>query len=62
MNAIVTALGSVHPLANRMRRIEVPAGLTIREIVAIDCLPLIRQYGSLHCVTMQLPAGTLAPL
>ncbi len=33
-----------------------------REIVAIDCLPLIRQYGSLHCVTMQLPAGTLAPL
>lgn len=33
-----------------------------REIIAIDCLPLIRQYGSLHCVTMQLPAGTMAPL
>ena len=31
-----------------------------REIVAIDCLPLIYQYGSLHCVTMQLPAGVLA--
>lgn len=30
-----------------------------REIVAIDCLPLIQQYGSLHCVTMQLPAGVL---
>jgi agmatine deiminase len=30
-----------------------------REIVAIDCLPLIYQYGSLHCVTMQLPAGVL---
>jgi agmatine/peptidylarginine deiminase len=27
-----------------------------REIVAIDCLPLIRQYGSLHCMTMQFPA------
>lgn len=26
-----------------------------REIVAINCLPLIRQNGSLHCVTMQLP-------
>jgi len=30
-----------------------------REIVGIDCLPLIYQFGSLHCVTMQLPAGVL---
>jgi agmatine deiminase len=30
-----------------------------REIVGIDCLPLIEQHGSLHCVTMQLPAGVL---
>ena len=30
-----------------------------REIRAINCLPLIRQYGSLHCATMQLPAGVL---
>jgi len=30
-----------------------------REVIGIDCLPLIHQYGSLHCVTMQLPAGTL---
>ena len=26
-----------------------------REIIGIDCLPLIEQGGSLHCVTMQLP-------
>jgi agmatine/peptidylarginine deiminase len=26
-----------------------------REIIAIDCIPLIRQYGSLHCMTMQFP-------
>ena len=26
-----------------------------KEIVAIDCLPLVHQYGSLHCATMQLP-------
>ena len=26
-----------------------------REIVGIDCRALIQQYGSLHCVTMQLP-------
>jgi agmatine deiminase len=30
-----------------------------REIIPINCLPLIRQYGSLHCATMQLPAGVL---
>ena len=30
-----------------------------REIVDIPCLPLIFQYGSLHCVTMQLPADVL---
>lgn len=27
-----------------------------RQIVPIDCRPLIRQYGSLHCMTMQFPA------
>ncbi len=30
-----------------------------REIVGIDCLPLIKQHGSLHCVTMQFPEGFL---
>ncbi len=30
-----------------------------REMIAIDCLPLIKQYGSLHCVTMQLPQGVI---
>ena len=30
-----------------------------RNIIPINCLPLIRQYGSLHCATMQLPAGVL---
>lgn len=30
-----------------------------REIVGIDCSPLIRQHGSLHCVTMQYPKDVL---
>ena len=30
-----------------------------REIVGIDCLPLIEQHGSLHCITMQIPRGAL---
>ncbi len=30
-----------------------------REIVGIDCCALIRQHGSLHCVTMQYPANVI---
>lgn len=30
-----------------------------REIVLVDCQPLIRGFGSLHCVTMQFPQGVL---
>lgn len=29
------------------------------DIVPINCLPLIQQHGSLHCVTMQIPHGAL---
>lgn len=28
-----------------------------REIVGVDCTSLIKQHGSLHCVTMQFPEG-----
>lgn len=30
-----------------------------REVVPVPCRPLIWQNGSLHCITMQLPAGVL---
>jgi agmatine deiminase len=30
-----------------------------REIIGINCLSLIKQYGSLHCITMQIPKGFL---
>ncbi|MFC3283625.1 agmatine deiminase family protein [Litchfieldella rifensis] len=32
-----------------------------RDIVPIDCRSAIRQHGSLHCLTMQLPHGSLRP-
>jgi agmatine/peptidylarginine deiminase len=42
--------------------LEILAGLFPgREVLPLDCRPLIRRGGSLHCVTMQLPAGVLAP-
>ena len=31
-----------------------------REIIGVDCRPLIKQHGSLHCISMQLPKGVLA--
>ena len=31
-----------------------------RDIIPIDCRQVIRQHGSLHCLTMQLPRGSLA--
>lgn len=43
-------------LAADMVRIAYPG----HEVVQVDCRPLIVQHGSLHCVTMQLPVGTLA--
>lgn len=30
-----------------------------REIIGIDCRPLIKQHGSLHCVTMQYPLSVI---
>ena len=30
-----------------------------RSVIGINCRPLIEQGGSLHCVTMQLPAGVI---
>lgn len=32
-----------------------------REIIGIDCRPIIIQHGSLHCCTMQFPAGVIGP-
>ena len=29
------------------------------DIVPVDCRELIRQHGSLHCATMQIPAETI---
>ena len=28
-------------------------------VIGVDCLPLIHQFGSLHCISMQLPSGFL---
>lgn len=42
-------------LAEQIMQIAFPD----RRIITVDCRPLIRQHGSLHCVTMQLPKEIL---
>ncbi|MBA2409164.1 MAG: agmatine deiminase family protein [Gammaproteobacteria bacterium] len=43
--------------ADEIARQRLAAAFPTREIVCIDCTALIQQYGSLHCMTMQLPAS-----
>ncbi len=38
---------------------KIKAAMPLYDIVGVDCRALIKQHGSLHCVTMQIPAGTL---
>ena len=42
-------------LAAQMLRIAFPD----HEIVSVDCRALIRQHGSLHCVSMQFPKNSI---
>lgn len=39
----------------------IKSGFPDREIIGINCQPLIEQYGSLHCATMQVPAVMQLP-
>mgnify|MGYP000937115399 CR=1 FL=1 len=32
---------------------------TLSEVIGIDCTALIKQHGSLHCITMQYPLGVI---
>lgn len=43
-------------LAMRSIRIAYPE----HKVVGVDCRSLLRQHGSLHCATMQVPAGVFA--
>jgi agmatine/peptidylarginine deiminase len=44
---------------DEIARICLQAVFPDRRVVGIDCSVLIKQHGSLHCVTMQLPNGLL---
>ena len=58
INGAVLAPSYNSPL-DEVARLQLQLAFPDREIILINCLPLIKQHGSLHCVTMQLPEGFL---
>ncbi|MDR0427903.1 MAG: agmatine deiminase family protein [Dysgonamonadaceae bacterium] len=45
--------------SDKIAKSTLQAAFPDREIIEINCLPLIKQHGSLHCVSMQIPQGFL---
>lgn len=45
---------------DEIARIALQKAFPDREVIGINCLPLIKQHGSLHCVTMQFPEGFIS--
>ncbi|HEX7048235.1 MAG TPA: agmatine deiminase family protein [Gammaproteobacteria bacterium] len=46
--------------ADHKARVVLNKAFPQHDIIMIDCRPIIRGFGSLHCITMQLPIGTVA--
>ena len=47
------------PEQDRTAKVVLSMAFPDREIIGIDCRALIKQHGSLHCVTMQYPINVL---
>lgn len=58
INGAVLMPSYADPADDKARRVLEEA-FPGREVVAIDCRPVIRGFGSLHCITMQLPVGVI---
>lgn len=48
------------PKKDRLAAMILESAMPEYEIIPIDCRSLIRQHGSLHCATIQLPLGVLS--
>lgn len=63
-NFLITPRCVLMPTYNQVRNDELAARMLAiafpnHEILTVDCRALIRQHGSLHCATMQLPSSLL---
>ena len=57
-NVFVPTYGQ--PQKDRLAQMTMRVVFPDRKIIGVDCRQLIRQHGSLHCATMQLPRGVLS--
>jgi agmatine/peptidylarginine deiminase len=55
INGAVLMPGYSSPEKDSLAKLQLQKAFPGREIVEIDCCPLVCQHGSLHCVTMQYP-------
>lgn len=46
-----------NPEVDNLAKEQLKKAFPGKEIVGVNCVPLIKQHGSLHCVTMQFPEG-----
>ena len=63
-NFLITPSAVIMPVYNQprndsMARQMLSIAFADREIITVDCSALIRQHGSLHCATMQIPRSWL---
>ena len=58
LNGAVLLPGAASP-KDEIARQQLQKAFPDREIVVVDCRPLLSGHGSLHCVTMQFPEGYL---
>ena len=47
------------PEKDEEARRQIQLAFPDREIIGVDSRTIIRQHGSIHCLTMQLPEGTI---
>lgn len=47
------------PEKDEEARKQIQLAFPDREIIGVDSQTIIRQHGSIHCITMQLPEGVL---
>lgn len=45
--------------ADNQARVALNRAFPQHDIIMIDCRPIIRGFGSLHCITMQIPTGVV---
>lgn len=56
-NTVLIPLYEANQIKNQIAIVQLQKAFPQKKIIGIDCTAIIKQHGSLHCVTMQYPAG-----